>query len=132
MRLYKSTVQRNCFDVANQLRKATGQSISSNYPHGFDAIVNFNLGDVFIDNELSDLLTNEMCMELDECLLKLIKGDYGTCSDDEIDENNENRYFGNGEVKAKYVISVGEISIDKSCTHTKIFLLKRSSKESWI
>ena len=112
MYLYRAAEKRQ--DIPIQLSRASGISEKSkSRPHGFDAIVNFDFGDIFIDDVLFSLLNDEVSKEVDECLKRIIQGDYGQISVDDIQENNESRYFGNGDVMAKYEISEGFIQIEK-------------------
>ena len=121
MKLYKKSSGRNSSEVARQLEKATGQKIlSDKHPHGYDAIVNFDWGDIYIEECLFDLLNDEMALEIDACMTDMIKGKYGISSEDEIEENEESRWLGNGTISARYKVSFGVIRINKICDKTEI------------
>lgn len=121
MHLYKVANKRDINDIAIQLSRASniGRDISS-HPHGFDSIVNFDFGHIYIDNNLFNMLDENLCQEIDACLRKIVKGDYGIVSPEDIEENNESRYFGTGELTAKYKISIGAIQIAKFYNKTVI------------
>ena len=121
MKLYKKSSGRNPSKVAIQLEKALGQNVlSDKHPQGYDAIVNFDFGDVYIDECLFNLLNDEKSLEIDECMTDMIKGKYGISSEEEIEENEESRLFGNGTISARYKVSFGVIRINKMCDKTEI------------
>ena len=122
--LYRKRQSKKTADVSSQLRKASGiKEISTKRPQGFEAIVAFDFGDIFIDDALFSLLNDEVSKEVDECLRRIIQGDYGQISVDDIQDNNESRYFGNGEITAVFRISLGNIKICKGTAGTDIELI---------
>lgn len=122
--LYKKAIKRNIEDVKQQLCKATGiNPQSSHRPHGFGAVVAFDFGDIYIDDYLNIQLNDELKNDIDNCLIRLIKDDYGNVTEDEKDDNVENRYFGGGDIIGRYEIAIGVIEITVMKAHTEIKLL---------
>lgn len=125
MHLYKKARERNVDDVSDQLRRASGNiKKGGGVPHGFAAAVSFDVGDLYVDDELFDLMSAKLERELELCISRLVKGDYGNVSEDERDENEESRWLGDGSLTAKYSISLGEITVNKLCGKTEILLTK--------
>lgn len=121
MKLYKKSSKRKLSEVSMQLKNATGQKrLSDKLPQGHDAIVNFDFGDIYIDDCLFNILNDDMVSEIDACLSDLMRGKYGICSEDEIEDNEESRWFGNGTIVAKYKVSFGVIQISKMRDKTEI------------
>ena len=122
MKLYRRSSKRDINDVSEQLLRASGiNNMEHSRPHGFATVIGFDFGDIYIDDQLFEL-GEDVHQEIDECLINLKKGDYGILSDDEIQENNESRWLGNGDVYGRYVSSVGILRIDKKCGETCIKL----------
>ena len=122
MKLYRRSSKRDINDVSEQLLRASGiNNMEHRRPHGFSSVVGFDLGDTYIDDRLFEL-GEDVHQEIDACLINLLKGDYGILSEDDIQENNESRWFGNGVLFARYRISVGLIEINKLCEKTQIKL----------
>ena len=121
MHLFKVANKRDINDIAVQLSRASNiREDITNRPHGFDSIVNFDFGDIYVDDNLFEVLNDNLYQEIDACLQKLVRGDYGIISPEDIEENNESRYFGTGELTAKYKISIGIIQISKFHNKTEI------------
>ena len=124
MHLYRKRHNKTPAAVSEQLCNASGIGhIITKRPQGFEAIVAFDFGDIFIDDALFSLLNDEISKEVDECLKRIIQGDYGQISVDDIQDNNESRYFGNGEITAVFRISLGNIKICKGTAGTDIELI---------
>ena len=125
MKLYRAATTRTTSKLATQLKKASG-NIKGHYPHGFASVLGFSFGDIYVTNELFVLLNTDTCREIDKCLQKMLKQDYGTVDNETKNSNCENRYFGNGKnILGKYKISVGHIEISILNTHTLIKLLSQ-------
>ena len=123
--LYKKAIKRDIEDVKQQLCAATGiNPQSSHRPHGFGAVVAFDFGDIYIDDYLNIQLNDELKNDIDNCLIRLLKDDYGNVTEDEKDDNVENRYFGGGDIIGRYEIAVGVIEITVMNKRTDIVLLK--------
>lgn len=121
LHIYRKAIKRNIDDVKQQLCKASGiNPQSSHRPHGFGAIVSFDFGDIYIDDYINSQLNDEVQSEIDNCLIRLLKADYGNITDDEKEDNCENRYFGGGDIIGRYKISVGTIEIRVLNDHTEI------------
>ena len=108
--LYKKEQKRNIDDSRAQLYKATGLN-SSYLPHGFEVFAGFSLGDVYIDEELKNNLDDNLKKEIDSCLDKFLKDDYGVISSEEKESNIENKYFGGGELVGRYIIGIWSIQV---------------------
>ena len=122
--LYKKAIKRDIEDVKRQLCKATGiNPQSSHRPHGFGAVVSFDFGDIYIDDYLNIQLNDELKNDIDNCLIRLLKDDYGNVTEEENEDNGENRYFGGGDIIGRYEISIGVIKITVMKAHTEIKLL---------
>lgn len=125
MHLYKETKRKNADDISLQLLKASKIDESGQHrPHGFDSIVNFDFGNIYVDDRIFELLNDDLCKEIDRCLFKILKEDYGVIFPEQIEENKESKYLGNGNVLAKYEISIGVIQIEKFCDETQIKVVK--------
>lgn len=122
--LYKKAIKRDIEDVKQQLCKAAGiNPQSSHRPHGFGAVVSFDFGDIYIDDYLNTQLNAEIKNDIDNCLIRLLKDDYGNVTEEEDEDNGENRYFGGGDIIGRYEISIGVIEITVMKVHTEIKLL---------
>ena len=123
MKLYRKAEARDIDKLAIQLMRASG-NIKKQAPHGFGAVLCFDFGDVFLSDRLFLLLTDELRSEIDHCMRRMIKEDYGAVDADVIEANGESRYFGNGVgMLGKYQTRVGEIQISLLETHTYIELI---------
>ena len=122
--LYKKAIKRDIENVKRQLCEATGiNPQSSHRPHGFGAVVSFDFGDIYIDDYLNSQLDDELKNDINNCLTRLLKDDYGNITEDEKDDNVENRYFGGGDSIGRYEIAIGVIQITVMRVHTEIKLL---------
>lgn len=112
MKLYKKSEQRNYNSIADQLKKCGG--ICGNHlPQGFSAIAMFNYQDIYVDDKLYLLLNNDIRHEIENCLTRFSKDDYGIITEEDKDENIDNKYFGNGKnIIGKYETSIGVILIE--------------------
>ena len=123
MKLYKEAQPRNTESAKSQLKLASG-GIHNHTPHGFESVASFEFGDVYVSDSLYQLLDFPICDELDLCLSKMLREDYGCVDADTVDANCENRYFGNGKkILGRYSISVGVIEIYIDDTFTSVTLL---------
>ena len=122
MTLYKIS-RHDHDDRREQLLQASGIK-SGGRPHGFDALVGFNFGEIYIDDLLAAGLDQGLDRELELCLKRLGRLDYGSVSADEKDENTENFYFGGGKgLTARYEISAGLIEIKVLDSRTEIRII---------
>lgn len=122
--LFRKAVKRDIEDIKKQLYRASGiNPKSSHRPHGFGAVVAFDFGDIYIDDYLNSQLNDEIKNNIDNCLIRLLKDDYGNITEDENDDNVENRYFGGGDIIGRYEIAIGIIEITVKKAHTEIKLL---------
>lgn len=121
LHLLKKAIIRDIDDIKQQLCNASGiNPKSTQRPHGFCAVASFNFGDIYIDDFLNSQLGYKLQEEIDVCLTKFLKDDYGNITIDEKDDNIENRYFGDGDIIGRYHISLGTIEIIVLKTHTEI------------
>ena len=112
MKLYKKLVQRNYNSIADQLKKCGG-ICDNRLPQGFSAIAMFDYQDIYVNDELYLQLNSDIRLEIDNCLTRFSKDDYGIISDEDKDENVDNKYFGNGKnIIGKYETSIGVILIE--------------------
>ena len=125
MILYQKSPSRNYQDISRQLLKASG--INSNCrPHGFEGIAGFDFGDIYIDEALADCLTDSLRSEIDGCLRRIVRDDFGEVTADEREENTDNRYFGNGKgIIARFALSALptgkiEVRVEEDCTKIRI------------
>lgn len=120
MKLYRKADGRDIRKLTAQLKNASGNK-TNRLPHGVGGVLCFELGDIFLSDRLFSLLTANIRLEIDDCLRRIIKDDYGAVGDDTIEANGESRYLGNGAgVVGKYQISIGEIQISRLDIHTYI------------
>lgn len=123
MKLYREAKRRDIDNLAMQLKKANGR-IKNHFPHGFESILNFGFGDVFISDKLFALLNSDICQEIDFCLVRMWKEDYGIVNDETKEINGEKRYFGSGKgIVGRYEIGIGKIEISILDTYTYINLV---------
>ena len=128
--LYKKAVKRDIEDVKQQLCKATGITLQSSHrPHGFGAVASFDFGDIYIDDYLNNQLNDELKNDIDNCLIRLLKDDYGNVTEEEDEDNGENRYFGSGNIIGRYEIAIGVIEITVMNGRTNIVLLNGDVNE---
>lgn len=115
MVLYRKSKPHN---AADQLKK--GSSLSEgHFPHGFLAEAFFNFGEIYFEDEIYRLINCVLEKEIEQCLSRLAKDDFGEVSADEKDENIENKYLGNGKnILGRYLTSIGivEIKVLEECT----------------
>ena len=122
MTLYK--ISRHDPDSRREQLLKAGGIRSGGRPHGFDALVDFNFGEIYIDDLLAAGLDQGLDRELELCLERLGRLDYGSVSADENDENTENFYFGGGRgLTARYEISAGVIDIKVLDGRTEIRII---------
>lgn len=107
-----------------QLRLASGTG--STLPNGAEGIINFDFGNIYIDEKIHSALNDALNCEIRSCLEKISNYDFGFITADEKETNLENIYLGNGrEITARYNISIGEIEIYIGLYRTQIYITKQ-------
>ena len=111
MNRYRSKADKDITLLCQQLKKAYGVS-GSHLPHGFHAIASFDLGNVYADDAIFKKLNSDVQCEIDDCLQRFVREDYGDLTEEEREQNGESKYLGNGGgMIARYKISIGMIEI---------------------
>lgn len=111
MKLYRKKVIRNMDENVRQLKAASGIK-GNKVPHGFGAVAGFDFGNIYVDDRLHKMMDSSLSAQIDECLSKMARDNYGDISPSEADTNCENKYFGNGkDLTGRYHISAGTIEI---------------------
>ena len=120
MKLYRNAEKNDVSHLVMQLKRASG-NIRNHLPHGFESIVNFGFGDIFVSDTIFSMLNHNVCQEIDITLDRMAKEDYGIIDDETREANLESRYLGNGkDIVGKYQISIGCIEITIFDTYTYI------------
>lgn len=112
MKLYRKKESRDFGALRQQLKNASGIKSVDHFPHGFEVVAAFDFGDVFVDDAIFQKLNIAVRAEIDTCLCRFSREDYGLITDEEREQNGELKYFGNGcGLIAKYQTSIGIITI---------------------
>ena len=116
-------LDRNTNNLRQQLKKASGIS-ACHFPHGFDAVISFDFGDIFVDEVVFQRMDSTVRREIDDCLMRFLREDFGNVTEEELEQNGENKYFGDGSrMVARYRISIGLVEVVVN-QNTMISLLK--------
>lgn len=112
MKLYRKKASRNFDALSQQLKNASGIKNVAHLPHGFETVASFDFGDIFVDDAIFQKLNIGVQAEIDSCLCRFLREDYGLITDEEREQNGELKYFGSGYgLIAKYQTSIGIITI---------------------